>query len=171
MNSVAIFWIWHLQKVGDGNPLVCLMLGFTINPPVCTNRWRHTRHIAHMFICLAWPKGMITRAQRLCSARSMFHLEVSHLKRLLAARFGTPYADHILKPIPKHPPSVASHEYLTSRLIIPYHSAWELSRFRSILRKVQSRYHASCLDARHGCFHTNPSLIRTGCSPFTCTSC
>ena len=103
----------------------------------------HSAHSAHVHV--AWPKGMITRAKRLCNTRSTFHLEILHLKRLLAARFGTPYADHILKPIPKQPPSIASHEYLTSRLIIPYHSAWESSRFRSILRNVQSRYHAALM--------------------------
>ena len=98
-----LFWIWLLQKVGDGNPLVCFMLGFTINPPVCTNRWRHTRHIG-------------------CNTR--FLLEVLHLKRRLAARFGT-----LCRPYPKQPPSLASQEYLTSRLIIQHGNCHFSDRF------------------------------------------
>ena len=99
----CLFWIWLLQKVGDGNPLVCFMLGFTINPPVCTNRWRHTRHIG-------------------CNTR--FLLEVLHLKRRLAARFGT-----LCRPYPKQRPSLASQEYLTSRLIIQHGNCHFSDRF------------------------------------------
>lgn len=74
MDSVAIFWIGLLQKVGDGNPLVCLMLGFTINPPVCTNRWRHTRHIGHTGPCFSilddcWLQGLAHYADHIQNSR------------------------------------------------------------------------------------------------------
>ena len=110
-------WVCHfvdltLAKGGRWKSTGLLNVG-TYHKPTRLNQplAQHSAHSAHVH--LAWPKGMITRTERMCNTRSMFHLEVLHLKRLLAARFGTPYADHILNPIPKQPPSVAFHECLT----------------------------------------------------------
>lgn len=37
----------------------------------------HSAHSPHVHV--AWPKGLLTRAKRLCNTKSLFHLEVLHL--------------------------------------------------------------------------------------------
>ena len=102
----------------------------------------HSAHSPNVHV--AWPKGLLTRAKRLCNTKSLFHLEVIHLKRLLSARFGAPYADAVLSRFPKQPPSVARHD-MSSRLILPYHKEWEFGRTQSVLHKVQERHRKSLM--------------------------
>lgn len=103
----------------------------------------HSAHSPHVHS--AWPRGLLARARRLCNTKSLFHEECLHLKRLLSARFGTTYADSILKHVPKRPPSFAHQDFVTSRLVIPYHREWDVSRVRSVLRMVQERHQSALL--------------------------
>ena len=130
----------------------------------------HSAHSAHVH--LAWPKGMITRAKRLCNTRSMFHLEVLHLK-LLNGCWLQGLAHPMQTNFETYSKTAALSSFPWMFNVKAYHSVpFSMGIVKIPIDFAESAKSLPCrLDSRHGSVHTNPSLIRTGCSPFTCTSC
>ena len=82
---------------------------------------------------LAWPKGMATRANRLCSSTRLRQQEMERLTRFLGLQFGTSYAEAVL-----HHSVLANSNPLRhtwkSYLVLPYFRDLEIcGNIRSIL--------------------------------------